>query len=302
MSGAAATRAGSARGAAEALLWLIPAVWSSNYLIARAGAEWVTPHLLAFGRWGLVFAVLLAFCAPGLWRRRACLRREAGQLLVLGALGMWICGAWVYLGGRTTTATNMALIYACAPIGIAIGGRRLLGERGGSPAQVVATAAAVLGVLLVVMRGDPRNLMSLRFSAGDLWIVAATGSWIGYSLLLQVWKTGLRPLERLCATAGGGLVVMLPFAAWEWQSLQAPLAPEAWQLIGLAALLPGLVAYAAYGFLQRELGVTRTALAMYLAPIYGGLLAWGLLGEVPRWYHLAGAGLIIPGIYLARSR
>ncbi len=302
MSGVAVPGRPAGRGAAEGLLWLLPAVWSSNYLIARAGADVVPPHLLAFGRWGLVFLVLLAFCAPGLWRRRACLRREAGQLIVLGALGMWICGAWVYLGGQTTTATNIALIYACAPIGIAIGGRRLLGEGRGSPGQAAAMVAAVLGILLVVLRGDPRHLLELRFSRGDLWIVAATVSWIAYSLLLQVWKTGLRPLERLCATAGGGLLVLLPFAGWEWQRLQAPLAPQAWQLMALAALLPGLLAYASYAYLQRELGVTRTALAMYLAPVYGALLAWMVLGEAPRWYHLAGAALIIPGIYLARSR
>lgn len=287
---------------AEVGLWLVPAVWSSNYLIARAAGPWVPPHLLAFGRWGLVFVVLLALCGRGLWARRACIRREAWQLLVLGALGMWICGAWVYQGGQSTSATNIGLIYACAPIGIAIAGHRLLGERASSPAQIVAMAAAVAGVLLIVLRGDPRVLVQLQLSAGDLWIVAATLAWVAYSVLLQAWKTGLRPLERLCASAGAGLLVMLPFAAWEWQALQAPLAPRAWQLIALAGLLPGLLAYGAYSFMLRELGVGRAALVLYLAPLYGALLAWALLGEVPQWFHVAGAAMILPGIYLARSR
>ncbi len=302
MSAAALEPVPPARRLAEVGLWLVPAVWSSNYLIARAAGPWVPPHLLAFGRWGLVFLVLLALCGRGLWARRDCLRREALQLLVLGALGMWVCGAWVYQGGRSTSATNIGLIYACAPIGIAIAGQRLLGERASSPTQVLAMAAAVLGVLLVVLRGDPGALLQLRLSAGDLWIVAATVSWIAYSLLLQAWKTGLRPLERLCATAGAGLLVMLPFTAWEWHTLAAPLAPRAWQLMALAGLLPGLLAYGAYSFLLRELGVGRSALVLYLAPLYGALLAWLFLGEVPQWFHLAGAVLIIPGIYLARSR
>jgi drug/metabolite transporter (DMT)-like permease len=49
----------------------------------------------------------------------------------------------------------------------------------------------------------------------------------------------------------------------------------------------------------RELGVARAGLVMYLAPVYAALSAWLLLGETPRWYHAAGAALILPSIYLA---
>jgi drug/metabolite transporter (DMT)-like permease len=48
--------------------------------------------------------------------------------------------------------------------------------------------------------------------------------------------------------------------------------------------------------------VARTALVMYLAPIYGALGAWWLLGEAPGWHHLVGAALILPSIRLATSR
>lgn len=279
---------------AEALLWLVPAIWSSNYLIARVAAPLVPPHLLAFGRWGVVFAVLLAWRAPALWRQRAVLRAEAGRLLVLGALGMWICGAWVYLGGRSTSVTNIGLIYAIAPVGIAIGGARLLGERLGLR-QKVAMALALLGVLVVVFRGDPRVAARLEFSAGDLWIVAATASWVAYSLLLRTWPSQLNAVDRLCATCAGGLLALAPFTAWEVVH-GAPLAPAGWGLILLAGLLPGLASYLAYAFMQRELGVARAGLVMYLAPVYGAGLAWLFLGEPPQWFHALGALFILPGI------
>ncbi len=38
---------------------------------------------------------------------------------MLGILGMGICGAFVYVGADTTSATNIGLIYATAPIMIA---------------------------------------------------------------------------------------------------------------------------------------------------------------------------------------
>ncbi|MFO1270433.1 MAG: DMT family transporter [Rubrivivax sp.] len=280
---------------AEAALWVVPAIWSSNYLIARVAAPLVPPHLLAFGRWGVVLAVLLAWRAPALWRQRAALRAEAPQLLVLGALGMWICGAWVYLGGRSTSVANIGLIYAIAPVGIAIGGARLLREPL-APRQMAAMAAALAGVLVVVFRGDPAAVARLEFTAGDLWIVAATASWIAYSLLLRAWASALGPVDRLCGICAGGLLCLAPFTWHEVANAPGPLPAAAWGLILLAGLLPGLASYLAYAFMQRELGVARAGLVMYLAPVYGALLSWLFLGEPPHWFHLLGALFILPGI------
>ncbi|HEX6362476.1 MAG TPA: DMT family transporter [Albitalea sp.] len=283
---------------ARALLWIVPAVWSSNYLIARASGPFVPPHLLAFGRWAIVFAVLAVLAArtlraaPGRWRA------EWKQSVVLGALGMWICGAWVYIGGRSTSATNIGLIYAAAPVGIAIGSQRLLGERL-TGAQRVAMALALAGVLFVVLQGDPRALRSIRFTAGDLWIVAATAAWIAYSLLLRAWPSRLSATERLCCICAGGLLVLLPFVAWECLAQPVALGWQGAALIVLAGLLPGLFSYLAYAFMQQELGAARAALVMYLAPVYGAGLAWWLLDEPPRWYHAVAALMILPSIHIA---
>ena len=38
---------------------------------------------------------------------------------------MWVCGAWVYIGGRTTPALNIGLIYAASPILVVALGRLL---------------------------------------------------------------------------------------------------------------------------------------------------------------------------------
>lgn len=284
---------------AQVLLWVVPALWSSNYLIARLADGVILPHQLAFGRWALALALMLPFAWRGLARRPRAWRREWPQMLALGALGMWICGAWVYLGGQTTSATNIALIYAATPVAIAAAGVKLLHERM-SAAQRAAVAAALAGVLFVIAKGDPANLLAVRFVRGDAWIVAAAVSWTAYSVLLKRWPSTLGPAERLVAIIAGGLLVLAPFTAWEIATLPAPpLGARAFLLVALAAVLPGALSYGAYSYLQRELGASRTALLLYLAPVYGALGAWIVLGEVPGWYHLAGAALILPSIWLA---
>ncbi len=284
------------------LLWVVPAFWASNYLIARLAVDQVHPHALALGRWMLALGLMLPFVGLTLWRQRAAVRAESGQLLVLGALGMWVCGAWVYQGAHTTSAANIALIYAATPVAIAVAGVKLLHER--MPlAQRLAVVTALAGVLFVIARGDIGNLLAVRFTPGDGWIVAAAVSWTAYSVLLRRWPTALNPAARLAAIAAGGLLVLLPFTVLEAMTQPPlPLGLHALGLMAVAALLPGALSYVAHAYLQRELGTARTALMLYLAPVYGALGAWWVLGEVPGWYHAVGAALILPSIWLATRR
>jgi drug/metabolite transporter (DMT)-like permease len=284
------------------LLWVTPALWSSNYLIARAADGVIAPHLLALLRWSVALALMLPFTWCALARHPRRWVAEWPHLLTLGGLGMWICGAFVYIGAQTTTALNIALIYAVSPVGIAICGVILLHERM-SGAQRFGAALALAGVLYVITKGDIENLLAVRLTVGDAWIVAAAAAWIGYSILLQRWPSVLAPAARTAAVVAGGLLVLLPCTLIErWVAPQPPLTWRAMLLVALAALLPGALSYTSYAYIQRELGASRTGLMLYLSPLYAALLAWALLGEPPRAYHAIGAALILPSIWLATRR
>ncbi len=284
------------------LLWVVPALWSSNYVIARLADGVIAPHALAFGRWALALAIMLPFVWRELFTRGLPWHREWKQMLVLGATGMWICGAWVYLGGQGTSAANIALIYAATPVAIAVVSAKLLHERM-SRAQGVAVAFALAGVLFIVFRGDPAALRALQLNPGDGWIVAAAVSWVAYSVLLRRWPSVLSPAARLAVIAAAGLLVLAPFTLAELLWTAVP--PPSWRaagLVALAALLPGVLSYTAYSVMQRELGAAKSALLLYLAPVYGGLAGWLVLGERPGWHHAVGAALILPSIWLATRR
>ena len=284
---------------AQLLLWITPALWSSNYIIARASDGVIAPHALAMGRWTLALALLLPLSGGALIAGFAQWRHEWRQMLLLGALGMWVCGAFVYQGAHTTSATNIGLIYAATPVAIAMAGTKLLHERV-SRWQHAGMALALCGVVFVVAKGDVGNLRHVRFSVGDVWILAAAVSWVAYTVLLQRWPSTLGPTPRLAAISFGGVLVLLPFTVLEAMFNPGPaLGAKALGLIVLAALLPGFLSYQAYGYMLRELGAARSSLVMYLSPVYAAFSAWALLGEVPKAYHAVGAALILPAIYLA---
>ena len=287
---------------AVTLLWITPALWSVNYIVARSAPGVIEPHMLAFGRWALAGLILSFMARSELWRQRRTTWQAAWQYLVLGALGMLVCGAWVYKGAQTTTAMNIALIYAASPVLIALGAVLWLGEKF-SWRQGLGVAVAMAGVFHVVVKGQWMSLAQVQWTAGDGWIVLAMISWAGYALLQKKWVSPLGAMARLAAICMGGAVVLLPFAVWEWRQADTPAwSAQAGWLVLAAALVPGIGAYWAYGFCQKVLGASRVATSLYLSPLYGGLAAWVVLGESMGWHHLMGAGLILPGIYLASRK
>lgn len=280
------------------LLWLVPALWAVNYIVARKAPGVIGPYMLALGRWGLAAVVLVVITRSELWRERASILHAWRQYLVLGTLGMLICGAWVYEGARSTGAMNIALIYSASPVLISLGAMWWLGEAFGAR-QKAGIVLALTGVVHVVVRGQWTALGEVQFVAGDAWIVAATVSWAAYVLLQKRWPSPLSATARLAAICVGGSLVLLPPALWETTRVGADvLGSQALLLVVVAGLIPGIGAYWIYSWAQKLLGASRVAVTLYLGPLYVAAAAWGLLGEPPGWHHAVGALLILPGVFL----
>lgn len=284
--------------AALALIFIAPALWSVNYLVARSAPGVIEPHLLALLRW-LMAGVLFTLGAHAqLWQHRRQIAADWKHYLVLGALGMWICGAWVYVGGRTTSAVNIALIYAISPVLIVATSALWLRERFNG-LQACGVALALAGVVHVVLKGQWGALATVQFVPGDGWILAATLSWTVYSVLLKKWPSPLGPGARLAVISLAGVLVLLPFTVWEALHNPLPvLTAEGFGLALAAAVLPGYGAYLAYSVMQRELGAAQVSVVLYLSPIYAAVMAWLTLGEALHGFHAWGMALVLPGIYL----
>ncbi len=287
---------------AHALIFIAPALWSVNYLAGRWAPGVIAPHALALGRWLIAALVLALFCRHELRAKRHLIAAECKHFIVLGALGMWVCGAFVYIGARDTSAINIGLIYAISPVLIVLASGLWLHEPLG-PRQYAGVMLAIAGVGHILVKGQWATLADLRINPGDIWVAIAALCWTAYSLLLRGWPSAFGPLARLTLIAAGGVVVLLPFTLWEalvWLPTEL-----SWKSLGLVlatALLPGVGAYGAFSFMQRALGAARVSMVLYLSPLYAAIVGWLLLGEPVQWFHAVGALLILPGIGLATRR
>ena len=282
------------------IMLLAPLFFSSNLIFGRGTIGEVSPFMLAFLRW---LAVALAL-SPFMLRERIVLvdmvRTHWKTLVLLAFLGMWICGAGVYLALRWTSATNGTLIYTTSPVIILLLEALFRGRRIGLR-EGIGSIIAFFGIATIVLRGDPLALLSLDFNVGDLLFVAAAIAWAAYSIVYRApYLQRLSTASLLGLLAAIGALLLLPVAMLEWFNGAAiPSTGSAWGGIAGIVVFASLLAFSSFQFGLRQLGPSLTGVFMYLMPPYGVLLAVVFLGERLQPFHIAGIALVMAGIVLA---
>jgi hypothetical protein len=97
---------------------LVATAQVSNMILARGVAGSVPPFSIAFFRWSIVALGLLPVVVMALREKPGVLHGQTPGIVAAGFLGMFICGGPVYVAGVTTSAINLALIMALAPLAV----------------------------------------------------------------------------------------------------------------------------------------------------------------------------------------
>src|SRR5688572_29094556 len=187
------------------------ALWSGNWVVARAVRDDIAPGIATVGRLLIVLAILLPFtfhALKGKWLRLS--GKEWKILAALGFTGGGLHLALQWLGLHYTTATSGILYLSTTPIFILLAAGPL-GERVGAR-QWLGVALSFAGVFLIATQGQPSRL---SFNKGDLLALVSMMMWAGYTVLLRLRRDALGTLELLVVVCAFGLAFMLPWVAWE---------------------------------------------------------------------------------------
>lgn len=284
------------------LLFITPFFFCVNIIVARASYEIITPFLLAGIRWIVAASILTIFSYKEIIAQKKYIWEEKATLLVLGFFGMFVCGAFVYIGSQTSTATNIGILFSVSPVAIVLFARFFFKEKL-SKLQWLGISIAILGVVLILSKGKLRNFLNLNFEKGDWWIFISSLGWAIYSLRLKFSETKFSSLTRLALIAWFGVLTMLPLMIYEYTELTQSI--FTWKVgasILTLALIPSLLAYQSYAFVQTELSASTAGIIMYLVPFYNGLLAFLILGESIEIYHFIGGIITIIGVWLSSPK
>lgn len=283
------------------LLAIPPLCWAGNFVVGRAVSADIPPATLTFWRWMVAALVLAPFALADAWARRDLLRRHVALLAVLAATGVVGFQFFVYQGLRTTTAINGVLIIATIPVVIPAVALLLDGTRIGLR-QASGIAISLLGVAIVILRGDLRLAEGLQFAPGDFWCSLAVPAWAVYTVLLRRRPVELPPALLLFASIVAGLLMLLPSYAVEYaQEGGFVLTRSSLLAIGYVGIFASVLAFACWNAGVAQVGAAKAGLFIHLMPVFATLLAMAFLGEQLHLYHLPGVAAVALGIWLSST-
>ncbi len=286
---------------ALSLLFIQPIFMASNLVVARGGVEFVPPISLAFWRWTAVFIILLPFTFVSLKKNYKIIIKEYKKLFFLGAMGCGVCGAFPFLAGKTTTITNMGIIYTSSPIFIILISSLFFGEKI-NIFKIIGLISCLTGVFTIIIKGDLNLLINLKFTIGDLWMLAASIGWALYSIYLFYWKTKLQIFQRFALVAFFGAVSLFPFYIIEEFIFQrTSFNSDFFFWVIFAAISPGIIAFILYSKAQERLGASLTGFTLYVFTVYAAIYGFLLFDEKLEFFHYIGTILVFFGVYLAKK-
>jgi drug/metabolite transporter (DMT)-like permease len=285
------------------LLSIPPILWACNAIIGRIIAPLIPPVTLNFLRWVVAFVVLLPLAWPifrpgsGIWQHKK-------QYALLGLLGIGLYNALQYLALKSSTPINVTLVASGMPVWMMLIGALFFGAALQTK-QILGAVLSMLGVLLVLSRGELRHLLELHLVPGDLLMILATIAWSFYSWLLA-GKNKLGEISQqwahfLLAQIAYGVVWSGLFAAAEWQQSTPHIewSPHLLAAIVFVAIGPAIIAFRCWGAGVQRAGANIAGFFVNLTPLFTAILSSLILNEAPHVYHAIAFFLIVGGIVVS---
>ena len=278
-------------------------MWAGNAIVGKILVQSSSPVLLNTIRWGVTALILLPFA----WRvfgSASPLWQSSKRFALLSLLGVGSYNVLLYLALKSSTPINVTLIGASMPIWAIVIGALFYKEQPNIK-QIIGAVISLIGVTVVIVRGELERLIEIEFVAGDLLMVLATILWGAYSWMLSHPKEST---ERtwpwsyfLLAQVGFGSCWSLGFAVTEWQ-LEYSYFTWSWPTVFMIIYViigPSLIAYRCWGLGVSGAGATVATFFTNLIPLFTAILSTLLLQKPPELFQGVAFALILAGIYLS---
>jgi drug/metabolite transporter (DMT)-like permease len=248
---------------------------------------------LASAFWRQALAVPFLFVLARLFGGASSGGGSNGRILALAGLAGAAFAAdlavW-HLGIMRTTLANATLLANAATFLLPLYGLVMLRQRLSGP-QWWALATAAAGVALLLGRSAD---LSPRHFAGDLLCLAAAVFYTIYLVAIEKVRGRLDALPALALATLASALCLAPLAA------NGAFWPQNWTpILGLAigsqVVGQGLIVYAV-----RHLSPLVVGLALLVQPAISAAVGAIRFGEVPGPWEIAGAGLVVAALLIAR--
>ncbi len=281
---------------------LATALWSGNFVVASGLSDSIQPTTLAFYRWLVATLVFTPFAFKSVKRDWATIRASFSYLLLTAVLGVSIFNTLIYFAGQTSTAVNLSLIALTFPIFILLISAIVFKELITS-VRVLGIIIVLMGVMLIISKGNPAELLNLKFNTGDPLMLLAAFTFAIHSLLVKNKPKKISIISLQYTTFFIGLIILLPFYLFSKDSIVG-FEPE-FTVIGAIlyiGICSSLISFVSWNKAIIKIGASSAGMIYFLMPLFSGLVAWVLLDEKLKYYHLISGIMIVTGILISNHQ
>lgn len=267
--------------------------WATNVTLGRWLRDDIGPLTLAASRFLIASSIFVLFLQrqPPRDRRPG---RDRWLLVGMAISGVVLFSPLLYLGLRLTSVINATLINGLGPLITGVLAAFLIQETM-SRRQVTGAVVGLAGVVILITNGSLAIWEAVSGNVGDLIVLGAVSLWALYSVLGRKVMHNRSALSATALSDFIGLPFLILAAIWEMQSTPADARPGLILAIVYIGIAPTVIGFLSWNAGVRRLGASGAMVFYNTLPLYGGLLAYLLLGESVGLASVVGGGLIIGG-------
>lgn len=238
------------------------------------------------------------------------------RLMRIGMFGLGLMAVLMGIGVDEGSAIIASVVVGLEPIGVAIAGILLAGDRltaRPAVALVIGFAGALVASGIFTERSGPSPVVPV------LLLLGTVATFSVYTANVRKASEGVHPLATAAMTQVGALVFVVPACIFDLlhrgevtADLPSVLEPFRGMVRGdihakalIAAILLGIGSATSYLLLCLVLAnqpTNRVAVALYLTPVVGVLVSWLVVDEALHWRDLVGGALVLLAVLVSELR
>ena len=271
-----------------------------SVVLGRAIRADIPPMGLVFWRNFIALLLILPLVYAPLRRQLPILLRHWKLMMLIGLANSISGQALLLVALHESTAVTAGLINATGPAITVIVSWLLLRDTIVWK-QGLGLVVALIGVAVIVLRGDLNVLLGLQFVLGDVWVQVTAVSYATGGVLIKRAPPELNPFVLFVGQTFSGLVLIVPFYVAEilLTDSRVEFNPLTIATVFYYAIFSSILALSFLIYGIKRIGPNRASAFYYVIPVLTGVMAIAFLGEVFELYHAAGIVLVLGGVYLA---
>jgi len=271
-------------------------VWATSFVALKSAIGPLGPMSVIFGR--MLFASLCFVYFIKQFTKLSFTKKDLKYIAVMTLFEPCMYFIFEAKALQNTSAAQAGIITSMMPLITAVGAGFILKE--------VITKRVILGAVLAVMGAI---WLSLSASSDANAINPLLGNTLeflamicgaGYAISARHLSAKFSPLFLTAIQAFVGAIFFLPFAIYEYNTMEMHITQSAflWTLyLGVVVTLGG---YGMFNFALGRIEASKASVFINLIPIFAVIAAYILLGERLKFVQFLASGVILTGLFISQ--